>query len=331
MIRWPNGASWRERFPQLAGLQTPEIGAVCSLGRPASRALMFAAKLRADDVQRLAAVEGCLLLLPAASRAMAAPLEQRHAVVYCDDPRYEFARALDGLWTPESLRGPLRWDAARGLTLGDNVRLDPTATIEPGATVASDCELGPNVYVMSGARVGPRVRLGPRTVVRENAVVGGWGFGLALSPGRPTLRIPQIGGVQVGADVEIGALATVCSGTIEPTQIADRVKIDDHVHIGHNVRVANDVIATAAAVVGGSTRVGERTWLGLNCTILDRIAVGADCLIGVGAVVVPPLGAGRRVFGNPARPLAEFRPRDAAPPASRSSLSADADGPPPQP
>jgi UDP-3-O-[3-hydroxymyristoyl] glucosamine N-acyltransferase len=181
------------------------------------------------------------------------------------------------------------------------VHIDPTAVIEPGATISSHCVIGPECYIMSGARLGPRVVVGQGTVIRENAVVGGYGFGLARSAGKPTLRIPHFGGVQLGNDVEIGALTTVCSGTIDPTIIEDGVKIDDRVHIAHNCHLEPGVIVVAGTCISGSCRIGARTWFGPNSCTREKTTIGPDCLIGAGAVVLKSLEASQKVFGNPAR------------------------------
>ena len=160
---------------------------------------------------------------------------------------------------------------------------------------------------MTGARIGPKVTVGERSVIKENCVVGGWGFGYALSKGTPPLRIPHVGGVTIGRDVEIGSFTTVCSGTIDPTILEDHAKVDDHVHIAHNCHLEQGAMVIACAEVSGSVRVGARSWLGPNCSVLDRISIGADCTVGLGAVVRKSLPDGSVVAGNPARTLADIK------------------------
>lgn len=160
---------------------------------------------------------------------------------------------------------------------------------------------GPPPCIMKGARVGPRVKIGDGSVLRENCVVGGWGFGLNIHEGKPPLRTPHIGGVIIGQHVEIGALTTVCSGTVEPTIIENHVKIDDHVHVGHNCHIEERAIITAGVVLGGSCRIGKAAWLGLNCTVLQHVTIGAGATVGIGAVVFHDVPPGAKVIGNPAR------------------------------
>jgi len=303
MINWPSSDQWKGLLPPLRGRQRLAISSIRSASRAESDSLLFVKELTDELLARLQSLSGCLILLNASQRERGAPLEEAHGVVYCDDPRYAFAELLSRLWDHRSMRGALDWQADRGIFLGRNVRIDPTAVIEPGASVGEDCVLDAGVYVMSGARIGPRVSLGEGSVVRENAVLGGYGFGFALAEGKPTLRIPHVGGVLIGKNVEIGALSTVCAGTIDPTVVEDGVKIDDHVHVAHNCHIEAGAILTTSVALSGSVRIGRGAWLGPNCTVLQKLRVGANALIGIGAVVVKPVPDGMTFFGNPAGPM----------------------------
>jgi len=305
MIVWPKSDEWARMFPTLCGRRDLTISRVGSLSRPKDNAVIFASKLTEQSLRDLAHRKGCLLLLNEADRGICGSLMDLHGVLFSDDPRYHFAEVLSRFWDPCALRGALSWDPNRGIILGANVQIDPSAVLEPGLTIAHDCVIRPRVYVMTGARLGPRVEVGEGSVIRENAVIGGWGFGFAKAPGKPTIRIPHVGGVVIGRNVEIGALTTVCSGTIDPTIIEDHVKIDDHVHIAHNCRIQENVIVTACAEVSGGVSVGRGTWLGPNCSVIDRITIGAESLVGIGAVVTKPVGDRVTVVGNHAQSLQE--------------------------
>ena len=301
MIRWPASGYWTERFPQLRGRESLALSALASTNAPTDNALMFVSHVTEEIRDQLMQHHGCLLLVPEAQRAECGLLEEKHGILYSHDPRYQFAEALIGLWDARSLRGTLAWDSERELVVGENVSIHPSAVVEPCVTIAGDCVIDAGAYVMGGARIGPRVRIGQESVVRENAVVGGYGFGFALAQGKPRIRMPHVGGVLVGADVEVGALTTVCSGTIDPTVIEDGAKIDDHVHIAHNCRICADAFVIACAEVSGSVSVGARSWLAPNCSVRDGVTVGSDCLIGLGAVVTKSVPDGSTAYGNPAR------------------------------
>ena len=100
-----------------------------------------------------------------------------------------------------------------------------------------------------------------------------------------TYRIPHIGGVEIGNFVEVGALTTVCSGTIENTVIKDYVKIDDHVHIAHNVTLEEGVLIVAGTVIGGSTKIGKNSRTAPNTAIRNGLKIGSNVVMGMSARV----------------------------------------------
>jgi UDP-3-O-[3-hydroxymyristoyl] glucosamine N-acyltransferase len=111
--------------------------------------------------------------------------------------------------------------------------------------------------------------------------------------------------VRIGEEVEIGALATVCSGASDPSIVKDGAKIDDHVFVAHNCHLSEQVVVVACAETSGSVKVGARTWLAPNCCVTNGISIGRDSVIGLGAVVTKSAGDDTTVVGNPARPLGE--------------------------
>lgn len=305
MINWPKSIYWRNEYPELQGVSDIVISQVCSANNPKDHAILFVNSMTEACCESLIAFKGCLIIANRADADACQKLLARHALLFSDDPRYEFARVLRPLWDNKSMRGTLAFDQERSIYCGSNVNIHPEAIIEPGVTIAEDCAIGAGVYIMTGARLGPNVHIGENTVIRENAVIGGWGFGFARTDGTPTIRIPHIGGVRIGCNVEIGALTTVSSGTIDPTIIEDGVLIDDNAHVAHNCIVMRNSIITACAEISGSVKIGHDSWLGPNCSIIDRIDVGNHAMIGIGAVVVKPTIANATMFGNPARKISQ--------------------------
>jgi UDP-3-O-[3-hydroxymyristoyl] glucosamine N-acyltransferase len=116
--------------------------------------------------------------------------------------------------------------------------------------------------------------------------------------------LPHLGGVVLGDDVEVGSLTTVCRGTLADTILRDGCKIDDHVHIAHNIDVGEDAFVIACAEVSGGVKIGRRAWIAPNASILNQLSVGDDSVVGLGAVVVRSVPDGAVVVGNPAKPIA---------------------------
>jgi UDP-3-O-[3-hydroxymyristoyl] glucosamine N-acyltransferase LpxD len=190
----------------------------------------------------------------------------------------------------------------------DRVEIGPGAVIEPFCVVENDVSIGRGSVIRSGARIHSRVAIGEGSIVGVNSVIGHQGFGFVRDECGNKRRIPHLGGVVIGSHVEIGALVTVPSGTIGPTVIEDGAKVDDHVHVGHNVRVARNASVTAAVVIGGSATIAEEAWVGVNSSIREGRRVGSRSLVGMDVSLqqdLPDNGVARAP-----RPAVTTRPDD---------------------
>ncbi|MBM4229266.1 MAG: transferase [Gammaproteobacteria bacterium] len=197
----------------------------------------------------------------------------------------------------------------------------PIAAVAPTARVHPDCVLGQGVSIGEYSVIGRNCRIGDgtvignhvviandvvigrRCVIKSGSVLGEEGFGIVKDESGHNYRLPHIGGVVLGDDVEIGALNTVCAGTLDPTIIEDFVKTDDHVHIAHNCVIGRDAIVTSCSSIAGSTKVEEDVWLGPNCSIMNGIVLGRGSTVGLGAVVMTSCAPNSTLSGYPARQL----------------------------
>lgn len=162
--------------------------------------------------------------------------------------------------------------------IGDWVRIGNGSTIGKGAQIASDCQIGANVVIGRGVSLGEGCRIEP------GVVLGATGFGYNHS-GQKWERIPQLGSVVIGRNVDIGANSTIDRGTLGDTLIEDGVKIDNQVHIGHNVHVGADTIMAGCSAVAGSVKIGSRCRLGGRVGILDNLEIADDVHITATSVV----------------------------------------------
>jgi UDP-3-O-[3-hydroxymyristoyl] glucosamine N-acyltransferase len=180
--------------------------------------------------------------------------------------------------------------------------VDASATVHAGAVVRAGARVGPRSVVGEGAVIYGGVRIGSGVVIGPLAVVGRPGFGFAVGPRGETVRVPQLGGVLVEDDVEIGALATIDAGTLGPTVLRAGAKLDAHVHVAHNVEIGAGTFVAAQAGFAGSTRVGEAVLVGGQAGVTDHAVIGARARIAAKSGVIGDVAGGTTVAGYPAVP-----------------------------
>jgi UDP-3-O-[3-hydroxymyristoyl] glucosamine N-acyltransferase len=204
-----------------------------------------------------------------------------------ENPLLAFATAVT-LLHPRSRPPAGRHPSA---VIADDARIDPSASIGPlcviesGVVIGAEVEIGPGCIVQQGVVIGAGSRLvasvtvcagcllGERVLLHPGAVIGREGFGFAKD-GERWVRIPQIGRVRLGNDVEIGTNTAIDRGAIADTVIADGVKIDNLIQVGHNVHIGENTAMAACSGISGSTRIGR------NCTIAGAVGMAGHLTIG---------------------------------------------------
>ena len=150
--------------------------------------------------------------------------------------------------------------------IGPEVRIADAAVVGPGCVLEGEVEVGDATVLVANVTLCYRVRIGRRALVHPGAVIGADGFGIANDDG-VWIKVPQLGGVVIGDDVEIGANTTVDRGALDDTCIEDGVKLDNLVQIGHNVHIGSHTAVAACVAIGGSARIGRR------CTIAGAVSI----------------------------------------------------------
>lgn len=274
------------------------------------------------------ATEGCLSFVAgdrfvtaaAASKASAllvsrAVPELPQAQIVVGHPAYAFAKIVQRFFCPPYRALGIEEPISRGhdvrigldvtigpfVTLGDGVTVGARVTLAPGVCIGDDCCIGddsvlhPNVVVRNGCRIGQRV------VIHSGTVIGSDGFGYVQYQGRH-VKVPQLGGVTIEDDVEIGANVTIDRATFGMTTIRRGTKIDNLVQIAHNVEIGPDCIVVAQVGIAGSTTVGAHVMIGGQAGLADHLQVGDRVMIGARSGVTRSIASDQIVSGAPAMP-----------------------------
>jgi UDP-3-O-[3-hydroxymyristoyl] glucosamine N-acyltransferase len=237
----------------------------------------------------------------------------------CDDASRTFTEIVRAL-APERPR--LEPGVHPSAVVDPEARLADSVAVGPLAVIGAGCELGAGVQVHAHSVLGPRVRvgegtvihagvvvydgvtLGARCIVHSGTVIGSDGYGFEHSSAGWE-KIPQLGTVEIGDDVELGAACTIDRGRFGPTVIGNGTKLDNQVHLAHNVEVGEHVMFAAQCGISGSVKIRSRAMLGGQVGVTGHFELGEGAIVGGGSGVTSDVPAGEVWMGYPARPKVE--------------------------
>ena len=189
--------------------------------------------------------------------------------------------------------------------IGKNVRIGAGSVVYPYVFIGDNVTIGANAAIYPGAVIMENTVMGDNAVIRAHAVIGGEGFGFATKDGNHT-RIPQIGNVTIGDDVEIGACTTIDNGTLGSTKVGRGTKIDNLVHLGHNVEIGEDCFVIAQTGIAGSTKVGNHVIFAGQTGCTGHITIGDNVTFAGKSGIVGNVASNTVNAGFPARPHIEW-------------------------
>ncbi len=239
-----------------------------------------------------------------------------------ENPYWCFAQAIGILhpepepaWTEAPIHPSAQIAAgvriAPGATVGARTVIAQGCVIHPGVHVGDDCVLGEECELFPGVVLYRRTKLGRNVSVHANSVLGSDGYGYVLVNGQHR-KVPQVGWVEVGDEVEIGACVTVDRGVLGPTRIGSGTKIDNQVQVAHNVQVGEHCLLVSQSGISGSTKIGRYVTLAGKVGVVGHIEIGEKSVVGGNSVVAKSLPPGSFVTGYPARPHREWMEVQAA-------------------
>jgi len=299
---------------RLEGDAEVEIGGVAAPERAGTRDLIYVESSK--HAQRAAASASIIAI---AAEGIALPGK---TILRSAQPKVAFARAAELLLGRTPIASGIHPTAiiAPLSRVAPEVSIGPYAVIGEDAHVGAGTQIGAHAMIGAGCWIGEHcriharvtlyggVRLGSRVEIHSGAVIGAEGFGYALGEGKHW-KFPQVGIVEIGDDVEIGANTTIDRGSLDDTRIAEGVKLDNLVHVGHNCQIgAHTVIAaqvglSGSCLVGKHVVVGGQAGFGERCKLEDGSVIGGQSGVLGGKTV----RSGQTVWGTPARSLEKFK------------------------
>ena len=236
-------------------------------------------------------------------------------IIRTENPSLAFAKLIDSLTPKETFR-PKGIDSSaiisKTASLGKNVAIGPYVVIEDnvsigeasviyaGSFIGAQTKIGSNCLIYPNVTIRERLSIGERVIIHGGAVIGSDGFGFATIDGKHH-KIPQVGTVEIGDDVEIGANVAIDRARFDKTVIGRGTKIDNLVHIAHNVVIGENSIIVAQAGISGSTTIGNNVTIAGQAGLVGHITVGDGAILAAQAGVTKSVPANTMVSGYPAR------------------------------
>jgi UDP-3-O-[3-hydroxymyristoyl] glucosamine N-acyltransferase len=298
----------------IEGDEARAIKGVNALEDASEEELSFVASRRAA-AQAASSRAGCLLV------AADFDNRSRRTVVRVQDPRAAFAHVISVLY-PKRKPAPgihptavIGNDArigngcsiAANVTLGERTIVGANSVIAPGCVIGDDVTIGEGCLLYANVTVYDRVRIGSRVILHAGSIIGADGFGFAFT-GEHYEKFPQIGTIDIGDDVEVGANTCIDRAALGATRIGEGTKLDNMVHIAHNCQIGRHVVIAAQTGFSGGVTVGDYAVVGGQVGVGDKARIEPRSVVGSGAGILTSkiVRAGEPVWGTPARPLREY-------------------------
>ena len=258
---------------------------------------------------------GCLLV------PVDFPNESKRTIIRTRDPRLAVARAISKLHPridpqpgvhPSAIIGPgtvIEQGASIGplVTIGVGVRVGAGASIGAGSVIGDHSRIGNRCVLHARVTLYRDVSIGDESILHSGCVIGADGFGFVLADGVYE-KFPQVGRVEIGVRVEIGANSTIDRAALGVTRIGDGTKLDNLVHVGHNCQIGRHVVVAAQTGFSGGVTVGDYAVIGGQVGVGDKARIESRAVLGSGSGVLTSkiVRAGQVMWGTPARPLKQY-------------------------
>lgn len=284
------------------------VNNVSAVKCPLNNSIIFVQKSKWKDEYKnsLETIKDCLIILEQDINLNVEIVRTSNQIIISENARLDYAKILNKILGIGN-KGKKYKTMENSIIVGEDVVLGSNVILEPFTFIDSNVRIGDNCLLKTGAKIRSNVVLGQNVIIGENSVIGAQGFGIEMDEAGDMYRIPHIGGVIIKDNVEVGALVSIVSGTIEPTVISENVMVDDLVHIAHNCFIGGSTMITACTQISGSAMIGEKCYIAPNSTIRNGIQIGKESFIGQASAVTKDFSEHSVVGGNPAMSMNKLK------------------------
>lgn len=273
------------------------------IGKPQNNTVMYVTKKVEGLIKNLTDVNDCLIYCED-TIVIPSDLEQKHTFIKTKNPQLDYTKyviSLAQLIEQENAKRKYTLTDG-GYYIGENVQIGEKSFIEPMCLIGHDVVIGKNARIYSGSKI-KNCKIGDNFIANENCVIGTNAFTFTKNEEGSNMRIPSLGKVIIGDNVEVGMLTNIAVGSAGDTVIDDYVKLDAYIHVAHDVHLMENVELPAGTILGGFVTLEKNVFIGINASLRNRITIGENSIVGMGSVVTKNVEANTVVVGVPARKI----------------------------
>lgn len=219
-------------------------------------------------------------------------------LVFVDNPRLAFIRAVNHMQN-EAIERRISPHAL----ISKTARIGSNCSIDDFSVIGDNCSIGDNTIIYDRVSLVRNCKIGRNCTIQTGVAMGFDGLAYERLPNGALEKFPHLKGVIIGDNVEISSSCQIARGSLSDTVIGDGTKLDALVYVAHNVKIGRNCLLAGGAMIGGTTKIGDQSWIGLNCTIKQKVRIGNNAIVAAGAVVLHDVVDGDIVAGVPAKSI----------------------------